>query len=104
MALADPAVLGRAAAHRAEPSVAKRRVRRDAVRPSEVPHAGRGLHGRRSVHPHSEQGTLLYPPTHRGAQWDGAAHEPMRKPLIINMISLTHHIQLIPAAESVEHA
>ena len=53
--------------------------------------------------PPSEQGTLLYPFNGGGANWGGAAYDPMRNLLIVNMNSLAHHIQLIPA-ERVEHA
>ena len=53
--------------------------------------------------PPSEQGTLLYPFTGGGANWGGAAYDPMRNLLIVNMTSLAHHIKLIPA-ERVEHA
>ena len=51
----------------------------------------------------SEQGTLLYPFTGGGANWGGAAYDPMRNLLIVNMNNLAHHIQLIPG-ELVEHA
>ena len=53
--------------------------------------------------PPSEQGTLLYPFTGGGANWGGAAYDPMRNLLIVNMNNLAHHIQLIPG-ELVEHA
>ena len=53
--------------------------------------------------PPSEQGTLLYPFTGGGANWGGAAYDPMRNLLIVNMNNLAHHIQLIPA-ERVEHS
>ena len=53
--------------------------------------------------PPSEQGTLLYPFTGGGANWGGAAYDPMRNLLIVNMNNLAHHIQLIPG-EHVEHA
>ena len=53
--------------------------------------------------PPSEQGTLLYPFTGGGANWGGAAYDPMRNLLVVNMNNLAHHIQLIPG-ERVEHA
>ena len=53
--------------------------------------------------PPSERGTLLYPFTGGGANWGGAAYDPMRNLLIVNMNSMAHHVQLIPA-ERVEQA
>ncbi|MXX06230.1 MAG: pyrroloquinoline quinone-dependent dehydrogenase [Gammaproteobacteria bacterium] len=53
--------------------------------------------------PPSEQGTLLYPFTGGGANWGGAAFDPKRNLLVINMNSLAHHVQLIPA-ERVDEA
>ncbi len=53
--------------------------------------------------PPSERGTLLYPFTGGGANWGGAAYDPMRNLLIVNMNNIAHHIQLIPA-ERVEQA
>ena len=47
--------------------------------------------------PPSERGTLVYPFTGGGANWGGAAYDPARNLLIINMNSLAHHVQLIPA-------
>ena len=47
--------------------------------------------------PPSERGTLLYPFTGGGANWGGAAYDPMRNLLIVNMNNMAHHIQLIPA-------
>ncbi|MDE0177359.1 MAG: pyrroloquinoline quinone-dependent dehydrogenase [Gammaproteobacteria bacterium] len=53
--------------------------------------------------PPSKQGTLLYPFTGGGANWGGAAYDPTRNLLIVNMNNLAHHVQLIPA-ERVEQA
>ncbi len=53
--------------------------------------------------PPSERGTLLYPFTGGGANWGGAAYDPTRNLLIVNMNNMAHHIQLIPA-ERVEQA
>ena len=47
--------------------------------------------------PPSEEGTLLYPETGSGANWGGAAFDPTRNLLVINMGSIAHHVQLIPA-------
>ena len=47
--------------------------------------------------PPSEQGTILYPFTGGGANWGGAAFDPTRNLLVINMSSVAHHVQLIPA-------
>ena len=47
--------------------------------------------------PPSERGTLLYPFTGGGANWGGAAYDPARNLLIVNMNNVAHHIQLIPA-------
>ena len=47
--------------------------------------------------PPSEQGTLVYPFTGGGANWGGAAYDPARNLLVINMINLANHIQLIPS-------
>ncbi len=49
--------------------------------------------------PPSEQGTILYPLTGGGANWGGAAFDPTRNLLVINMSSVAHHVQLIPAEE-----
>ena len=49
--------------------------------------------------PPSEQGTLLYPFTGGGANWGGAAFDPTRNLLVINMSSVAHHVQLIPAGQ-----
>ena len=47
--------------------------------------------------PPFEQGTVLYPVTGCGANWGGAAFDPTRNLLVINMSSVAHHVQLIPA-------
>ena len=49
--------------------------------------------------PPSERGTLFYPFTGGGANWGGAAYDPARNLLIVNMNNLAHHIQLIPAGQ-----
>jgi quinoprotein glucose dehydrogenase len=46
--------------------------------------------------PPSQQGTLFHPFTGGGANWGGAAYDPRRNLLIINMSSLAHVVQLIP--------
>jgi quinoprotein glucose dehydrogenase len=46
--------------------------------------------------PPSAQGTLFHPFTGGGANWGGAAYDPRRNLLIINMSSLAHVVQLIP--------
>ena len=47
--------------------------------------------------PPSEQGTIFYPFTGGGANWGGAAYDPARNLLIVNMNNVAHHIQLISA-------
>jgi len=49
--------------------------------------------------PPSVEGTLFYPFTGGGANWGGAAYDPRRNLLIINMSSLVHEIALIPREE-----
>jgi quinoprotein glucose dehydrogenase len=49
--------------------------------------------------PPSEQGTLLLPFTGGGANWGGAAYDPRRNLLVVNMSNLAHHVQLFPADE-----
>ncbi|MCY3795641.1 MAG: pyrroloquinoline quinone-dependent dehydrogenase [Gammaproteobacteria bacterium] len=49
--------------------------------------------------PPSKQGTLFYPFTGGGANWGGAAYDPARNLLIVNMNNVAHHIQLIPAEQ-----
>lgn len=46
--------------------------------------------------PPSRQGTLFHPFTGGGANWGGAAYDPTRNLLVINMSSLAHVVQLIP--------
>lgn len=46
--------------------------------------------------PPSRQGTLFHPFTGGGANWGGAAYDPTRNLLIINMSSLAHVVQLLP--------
>ncbi|MDH3416030.1 MAG: pyrroloquinoline quinone-dependent dehydrogenase [Gammaproteobacteria bacterium] len=58
--------------------------------------------------PPSVGGTMFYPFTGGGANWGGAAYDPRRNLLIINMSSLVHEIALIksdevPAAREVFH-
>lgn len=47
--------------------------------------------------PPSEAGTLIYPFTGGGANWGGAAFDPSRNLLVINMSNMAHHVALIPA-------
>ena len=49
--------------------------------------------------PPSTQGTIFYPFTGGGANWGGAAYDPTRNLLIVNMSNIAHHIQLIPTEE-----
>jgi quinoprotein glucose dehydrogenase len=49
--------------------------------------------------PPSEQGTLLYPFTGGGANWGGAAFDPTRNLLVVNVNSLAHLIRLIPSKD-----
>jgi len=44
--------------------------------------------------PPSEQGTILLPFTGGGANWGGAAFEPSRNLLVVNMSNMAHHVQL----------
>ena len=46
--------------------------------------------------PPSQQGTLFHPFTGGGANWGGAAYDPTRNLLVINMSSLAHVVQLFP--------
>ena len=52
--------------------------------------------------PPSEEGTILHPFTGGGANWGGPAFDPSRNLLVINMNSLAHHVQLIPAERVAE--
>ncbi len=49
--------------------------------------------------PPSLDGTLFYPFTGGGANWGGAAYDPRRNLLIVNMTSMAHVISLIPNAQ-----
>ena len=49
--------------------------------------------------PPSRQGTLFHPFTGGGANWGGAAYDPKRNLLIINMTSLVHVVALYPNDE-----
>jgi quinoprotein glucose dehydrogenase len=49
--------------------------------------------------PPSVQGTLFYPFTGGGANWGGAAYDPRRNLLIINMSSMAHAVSLFPEAD-----
>ncbi len=49
--------------------------------------------------PPSVDGTLFHPFTGGGANWGGAAYDPRRNLLIINMTSLAHVVQLLPRDE-----
>jgi quinoprotein glucose dehydrogenase len=44
--------------------------------------------------PPSEQGTILLPFTGGGANWGGAAYDPTRNLLVVNMSNVAHHVQL----------
>jgi quinoprotein glucose dehydrogenase len=44
--------------------------------------------------PPSEQGTLIYPFNGGGANWGGAAFDPARNLLVINMSNMAHHVEL----------
>jgi len=47
--------------------------------------------------PPSEGGTILLPFTGGGANWGGAAFDPLRNLLVVNMSNVPHHVQLFPA-------
>lgn len=49
--------------------------------------------------PPSTQGTIFYPFTGGGANWGGAAYDPERNLLIVNMSNIANDIQLIPTEE-----
>ncbi len=49
--------------------------------------------------PPSVGGTLFHPFTGGGANWGGAAYDPRRNLLIINMSSLVHEVALLPREE-----
>jgi quinoprotein glucose dehydrogenase len=44
--------------------------------------------------PPTEQGTILLPFTGGGANWGGAAFDPARNLLVVNMSNVAHHVQL----------
>ncbi|MDA0993703.1 MAG: pyrroloquinoline quinone-dependent dehydrogenase [Proteobacteria bacterium] len=44
--------------------------------------------------PPSTQGTILLPFTGGGANWGGAAYDPERNLLVVNMSNIAHHVQL----------
>ena len=47
--------------------------------------------------PPSTRGTILYPANSGGANWGGAAFDPARNVLIVNMSNIAHLVRLIPA-------
>jgi quinoprotein glucose dehydrogenase len=49
--------------------------------------------------PPSLEGTLFYPFTGGGANWGGAAYDPRRNLLVINMSSMPHAVSLFPETE-----
>lgn len=49
--------------------------------------------------PPSERGTIMLPFTGGGANWGGAAFDPARNLLVINMSNIAHHIQLFRSDE-----
>ncbi|MDH3739936.1 MAG: PQQ-binding-like beta-propeller repeat protein, partial [Alphaproteobacteria bacterium] len=49
--------------------------------------------------PPSEQGTILLPFTGGGANWGGAAFDPTRNLLVVNMSNVAHHVTLFRAQE-----
>ena len=52
--------------------------------------------------PPTEQGTILLPFTGGGANWGGAAYDPARNLLVVNMSNVAHHVQLFSADELVQ--
>jgi len=58
-----------------------------------------GLRAEGLFTPPSVQGTLFHPFTGGGANWGGAAYDPRRNLLIINMSSLAHVVQLFPSED-----
>ena len=58
-----------------------------------------GLRAEGLFTPPSRQGTLFHPFTGGGANWGGAAYDPRRNLLIINMSSLAHVVALFPNDE-----
>jgi quinoprotein glucose dehydrogenase len=49
--------------------------------------------------PPSREGTLFYPFTGGGANWGGAAYDPRRNLLVINMSNLAHSVTIYPQSE-----
>lgn len=49
--------------------------------------------------PPSVEGTILLPFTGGGANWGGAAFDPTRNLLVVNMSNLAHHIQLFDSGD-----
>jgi quinoprotein glucose dehydrogenase len=58
-----------------------------------------GLRAEGLFTPPTVEGTMFYPFTGGGANWGGAAYDPRRNLLIINMSSLVHEIALIPSEQ-----
>ncbi|NIA27953.1 MAG: PQQ-binding-like beta-propeller repeat protein [Desulfobulbaceae bacterium] len=58
-----------------------------------------GLRAEGLFTPPSRQGTLFHPFTGGGANWGGAAYDPQRNLLIINMTSMVHVVALFPNNE-----
>jgi quinoprotein glucose dehydrogenase len=58
-----------------------------------------GLRAEGLFTPPSRKGTLFHPFTGGGANWGGAAYDPRRNLLIINMSSLAHVVALFPHDE-----
>jgi len=56
-----------------------------------------GLRAEGLFTPPTVEGTMFYPFTGGGANWGGAAYDPRRNLLVINMSSLVHEIALIPS-------
>jgi len=55
-----------------------------------------GLRAEGLYTPPSLRGTLFHPFTGGGANWGGAAYDPRRNLLIVNMSNLAHVVQLLP--------
>ncbi|NIL95220.1 MAG: PQQ-binding-like beta-propeller repeat protein [Woeseiaceae bacterium] len=58
-----------------------------------------GLRAEGLFTPPSRQGTLFYPFTGGGANWGGAAYDPRRNLLVINMSSMAHAVSLYPQSD-----
>ena len=50
--------------------------------------------------PPSEQGTLIYPFNGGGGNWGGAAFDPARNLLVVNMSNAGHEVRLFPSEET----